>query len=157
MIIQEATRASREGVWVSFTNRAGATITRHQGVFKFLSTRNAASVDVNEGATQAVAANTALGTTLLGLADEDVANNATGLCQVYGYHESVMVYRIVDSVTVTAGDAIGPGAAASVGFSSTGTKTAFGPLISLAGITAAVHSLGTVGNAFADHVFIRCM
>lgn len=163
MILQESTRNEVGRIWEQVYNSDGQTLTTHFPVFKFLSGRNTASVSTNEvgrGANAAGLVGNAMGS-LLGLADENIANGAVGLVQIYGYHESALVMRIASSVTVVPGHAMGPGdlsAANSVGVSSTGLIIAhYGPIVALDTVTATLHSLGTVGENFVNHVFIRCM
>ena len=158
MWMQTAHRTESERVWVNYTNSDGQTITAHYPIFKICATRNTASVSTNEYAQAATAVNVngAEGA-YVGLSYEDVADNDVGVAQIYGYHESVLVYRIVGSVTVIPGHAIGPGnTAASVGVSSTGAVNhPYGPIVALSNIGATLHSLGTVN--YADHVFLRGM
>ena len=163
MWMQTVNRTDTERVWLNITNNSGTTISAHHGVFKYGSNVNAASVSTNEGG----AVNHAVGVvaaegSLIGLAYEDIANGEeSGVVQVYGYHESVLVMRILGSVTVIPGTAIGPGNGAvanSVGFSSTGAKAGLmGPIIALDTITATMHSLGTIGANYANHVLLRCL
>jgi len=161
MFIQQINRTDPERAWIVATNSDGQTITRHFPVFKILSSRNTASVSTNEYASRHAIAGGLLANDqcFVGLADEDIANGSAGLVQIYGYHESVLVMRIASSVTVRPGHAIGPGAmnaANSIGLSSTGTLMGFhGPVVALDTITATLHSLGTVGENFANHVFLR--
>ena len=160
MFSQTVNKSDAERIFINITNGAAETITAHCGVFKLTSTANAASVSTNEYGPidgTGVAAATCEAT-LVGLAYEDVAPGLGGICQIYGYHESVNVMRIVGSVTVTPGHVIGPGVgAASIGMSSTGLVDAYGPIVALAGIGALAHSLGTVTTNFANHVLIRCV
>jgi hypothetical protein len=96
----------------------------------------------------------------IGLSDGNIADGDVGKVQTYGYHESAGIMRIVGSVTVNPGYAMGPGIATadSVGVSSVGALTGFlGPIVALDTVTATLHSLGTVGQNYADHVFLRCM
>ena len=164
MQIQQINRTDPEKAWIVGTNSDGQTITQHHPVFKFLSSRNAASVSTNEYGARHTRVGGLLANDgcLVGLADEDMAAGSTGLIKVYGYHESCLVMRIVGSVTVRPGHAIGPGsmdqATDSAGLSSTGVLMGFlGPVIALDTITATLHSLGTVGANYANHVFIRCV
>ena len=162
MQIQTINRTEPERAWIVATNSDGQTITYHHPVFKILALENVSSVSTNEYASRAsVAGNIdadGVGN-FVGLADEDIPDGDTGLVQVYGYHESCLVMRIVGSVTVSPGHAMGPGdatAADSIGFSSTGTMFfPFGPIVALDTVTATMHSLGTVGTNFCNHVLIR--
>jgi hypothetical protein len=164
MWMQQVNKDDPERVWLNITNRDGQTISAHFPVFKFLSGRNTASVSTNEGASRGATSGgfvaDAAGS-LIGLAYEDIANNARGVVQVYGYHESVLVMRRDTSVTVVPGHSLGPGnmaVAASVGFASTGNVNhPYGPVVALDTVTATMHSLGTIGANYANHVFIRCL
>ena len=158
MWMQTVNKSDTERVWINYTNSDGQTITAHYPIFKICANRNTASVSTNEyaHAVGAVNVNGAEGA-YVGLSYEDVAETDVGVCQIYGYHESVIVYRIVGSVTVIPGNPLGPGIeAASVGVSSTGaTFGLYGPIVALDTVTATMHSLGSVN--YADHVFLRGM
>jgi hypothetical protein len=162
MLIQQVNRSSTERVWVNITNSDGQTLTSHHPVYKFLATENTSSVSTNEGgrsnnATGKIA--NAVGS-FVGIVDGDIADGDVGKVQVYGYHESIGVMRIVGSVTVRPGYAMGPGTANadSVGVSSVGALNGFlGPVVALDTIGATLHSLGTVGQNYGNHVFLRCM
>ena len=165
MGMQQVNKDDPERVWLNITNRDGQTISAHFPVFKFLSLGNTASVSTNEGGSREAIVSGVVADaagSLIGLAYEDIANNARGVVQVYGYHESVLVMRIPTSVTVVPGHSVGPGNMAianSLGMSSTGNDQTFpyGPVVALDTITATMHSLGTVGANYANHVFIRCL
>lgn len=158
MWIQSVNKDDVERVWVNATNTSAATITAHWPAFKFVGGRPAASVAANEVALHdsAYVADGAYGS-FVGLAYEDVPSGSIGVFQVYGYHESIPVMRIVGNVTVIPGQAIGPGVRASVGFSSVGLIDNYGPVVALDTIGATLHSLGTVGQNYANHVFIRAL
>ena len=162
MQIAQINRTDPEAAWIVATNSDGQTIAKNHPVFKILALENTASVSTNEYASRAsVAGNiNADGVgNFVGLADEDIANGDTGLVKVYGYHESCLIMRIVGSVTVVPGHSMGPGdarAANSLGVSSTGTMFfPFGPIVALDTVTATMHSLGTVGANYCNHVLIR--
>lgn len=156
MIMQTVNRSDAEKVWVNVTNVDGQTVTTHYPVFLMTNSKNTSSVGTNEAAQAANAATAGEGS-FIGLANEDIANNDVGEVQVYGYHESALIYRIVGSVTVIPGHPLGPGnAAASVGLSSTGaTQGLLGPVVALDTVTATLHSLGTIN--YANHVFLRAL
>lgn len=163
MWIQQVNHTDTERVWVNVTNGEASTLTTHWPVFKFLSCANVASVSTNEagfggGTGTAVEAATGVGS-LIGLAYEDIPAGQDGVVQIYGYHESFLVMRIVGSVTVIPGNPVGPGdGSASLGLSSTGAVTGLlGPIVALDTVTATLHSLGTVGQNYANHCFLRCM
>ena len=151
--------------WINVTNGAACTITTHWATHKIGTSANVASVSTNEaGINTAATGGVALEAdggegSFLGLAFEDIAPGARGAVQVYGYHESFLVMRIVGSVTVIPGCPVGPGAgAASVGMSSTGALMGMmGPVIALDTVTATLHSLGSTATNWANHCFIRAM
>mgnify|MGYP003110632733 CR=1 FL=1 len=155
MILQTVNRSDAEKVWVNVTNVDGQTITTHYPVFLMASSKNIASVGTNEVASRANSCLTGEGS-FVGLAFEDIPNNDVGQVQIYGYHESALIYRIVGSVEVAPGHPLGPGAAASVGLGSTGaTQGLLGPVVALDTVTATMHSLGTIN--YTNHVFLRAM
>ena len=159
MQIQEVNRSDAERVWVSATNVEGATMTAHYSAFLMTMQKNTASVGTNEVTLRGNAStdDKSVGS-FIGLANEDIPNNDVGQVQVYGYHESANILRIVGSVTVRAGDPLGPGANGSTGLSSVGaTQGYLGPVVALDTVTATLHSLGTPATNYADHVFIRGM
>ena len=163
MWMQTINKNDTERVWINVTNSEAMTITAHWPTFLFLSCANASSTGTNEagigcGTGVAVEAATGIGS-FIGLAYEDIPPNKVEIVQCYGYHESALIMRIVGSVTVIPGNAMGPGSgAASVGLSSTGAlQGLLGPVVALDTVTATLHSLGTVGANYADHVFLRCM
>jgi hypothetical protein len=158
MWMQVVNKDEMDRVWLNMTNTDGQTISAHYPVFKYVTSAIVASVNVNEcgQAPRAAEANTGEGS-FIGLAYEDIPNGSSGIVQVYGYHESALIYRIVGSVTVIPGGPLGPGnAAASVGLSSTGAvQGLLGPVVALDTVTATLHSLGTVN--YTNHVFIRAL
>jgi hypothetical protein len=155
MQIQTVNRSDAEKVWVNVTNVDGATLTMHYPAFLFTTNKNAASIGTNEAAGRTNASLDGAGS-FVGLCNEDIPNNDVGEVQVYGYHESALLYRIVGSVTVIPGHALGPGANGSVGLGSTGAvQGLFGPVVALDTVTATLHSLGTIN--YADHVFLRAL
>jgi hypothetical protein len=163
MQIQSVNRTDVERAYVNITNSDGQTLTSHYPVFKFGMSANTASVATNEGGR---ANNTGgehadqLGA-FIGLADGDIADGAVGRVAVYGYHESALVMRAPTSVTTRPGVGMGPGSAAaanSVGVASTGAlQGLLGPVVALDTVTATLHSLGTVGQNYTDHVMLRCL
>ena len=164
MFMQTVNQTDTERVWINVTNGQAASLTVHYAVHKMSTHVNAASVSTNEygtagGGTGVSGALLAVREpTMVWLAYEDLAAGATWVIQVYGYHESGLVMRIVGSVTVICGGAVGPGdASASVGMSSTGAHDIFGPVIALDTVTATLHSLGTVGANWANHCLLRCL
>lgn len=159
MMMQAVNRSDVEVVYVNISNSDGQTITAHHPVFKFLANKNASSVSTNEGgrATNASAVALAVGS-FVGLADQDIANGSVGRVQVYGYHASALILQIAASVTTIPGHPMGPTGATSNGVASTGTVQGYyGPVVALDTVTATLHSLGTEGTTYTNHVFLRCM
>ena len=155
MILQTVNRSDAEKVWVNVTNVDGQTITTHYPVFLMTNNKNTSSVGTNEVAQRANSCLAGEGS-FVGLAFEDIPDNDVGQVQIYGYHESALIYRIVGSVTVVPGHPLGPGANASVGLSSTGaTQGLLGPVVALDTVAATLHSLGTIN--YANHVFLRAL
>ena len=165
MFMTTVNKDETERVWINITNRDGQTISAHFPVFKLTGLGGvAASIPVNEGGSReaivsGVEVHAAGG--FIGLAFEDIANNGRGVVQAYGYHESCLIMRVPTSVTVVPGHPIGPGnmtVANSLGLSSTGIiDFPYGPIVALDTVTATMHSLGTVGANFCNHVLIKCM
>ena len=133
MRIQKLNYNDPETVDVVFTNASGATITLGNAVGL---TTLAASVDGNL-AVAATAANPFIGISL-----SDVPNNAVGMARAYGFVNSVFLFAVGSSVTVNAGDVVGPGAAASLGVNSTGVRTVLGPVVAATAAGAALCSPG---------------
>ena len=156
MQIQQVNRSDAERVWVNITNVDGKTITTHYPVYLMTNNKNSSSVGTNEAAQESNSCLNGEGS-FIGLANEDIPNNDVGEVQVYGYHESALIYRIVGSVTVIPGHPLGPGnQGASVGLSSLGaTQGLLGPVVALDTVTATMHSLGSIN--YVDHVFLRAV
>jgi len=164
MQIQEVTGTDPDRIYQSITNTDASTITAHWPVFRWATAATAAaSVLANEGGARGntIGENAGSEGLFLGLAAEDIASGAKGRVQVFGYHESALIMRIVGSVTCIPGAPMGPGsngAANSMGVTSTGALCGMmGPVVALDTVTATLHSLGTVGANFADYVFIRAL
>jgi hypothetical protein len=160
MIIQEATTESREAVWISVVNRAGSTLQRYQDVYKFTALGNAASIGTNEAATQAVAG---APTGFLGLADEDIPDNESGLVLCYGYSPHFIAGLAIagSSLTIPPGTPLGPhGTAASVGLCSAGyghtLEDLIGPVVALETVGLFSLSLGTATH-MGGGCFVRAM
>jgi hypothetical protein len=154
MILQTVNRSDAEKVWVNITNVDGATLTTHYPVHLMATDKNVTSVGTNEAAGRT---NACLNPgSFIGLCNEDIPNNDVGEVQVHGYHESALIFRVVGSVTVACGAALGPGANASVGLAGTGdTLGTQGPVVALDTVTATLFSLGTIN--YTDHVFLRAL
>jgi len=170
MWMQTVNRSDTERAWVAVTNHTGHTLTTHWPIYKYNTAKNASSVGTNEGGLIAdcVGAKTAPGA-MIGLSFEDIPNGAeTGIVQVYGYHESVLVCKLDTNTTVRPGVGLvgfasvaADAAAAKSGLTSIGNITAndgygFGVVTALDTIGLAHHN-ATQGAAasYGDHVFIR--
>tara|TARA_R110000744_G_scaffold86986_6_gene170018 strand:+ start:1862 stop:2329 length:468 start_codon:yes stop_codon:yes gene_type:complete len=155
MILQTVNRSDAEKVWVNITNVDGQTLTTHYPAHLFATDKNATSIGGNEAASRTRATLSEPGS-FIGLCNEDIPNNDVGEVQIYGYHESALIWRIVGSVTVRPGAPLGPGANGSIGLNSVGAvQGKLGPVVALDTVTATLISLGTVN--YTDHVFIRAM
>ena len=157
MIIQQINRDDPDKVWVTVINRQGATLTTHWPVSKFGGTGNSVSVATAEVALPNRAVDTVgVQGTFVGLMDEDLANDNTGLAQAYGYHASVLCGALnAVSMTLAPGTAMSPLNNATVGFTSLGADN-FGPVVCL-NTLALEFTLNIAGSAasYGDHVFIR--
>ena len=129
-----------ETIDLGFTNAQGATITLG---FPVAITTTAASVD-GKLAVLPAASNL---TTFYGIALRSVPNNSYGLARSYGFIGSVAIFAAGTSVTINASDPMGPGPA-SLGVSSLGLKTAFGPVLAMEAIGAAINSPGGYARGF---------
>ena len=170
MWLQMVNQTDVERVWVSFTNSDGLTITAHYPVVKIL--KNTASISTNEAATKVATFGYAGlgGGLLIGLAYDDVANGAIGVCQIYGYHESALIAPLRGDPTNHQAVTIRPGVGmtydlTTVGLNSVGAD-ATGPVVAMDTIGGGGTSgnakllsanLSTAGQSFADHVFIRAL
>lgn len=130
----------REVVDLVVHNVAGATIGKGEPA---CFTTTAASL----GANQVVSPAAGVVKLFAGVALKDIPDNKVGVVRAYGQVDSVKIYAHGTSVTTGAGVAIGPGGA-SAGFSSTGLVNAFGPVVALAAIGAAVNSPGGYAKGF---------
>jgi hypothetical protein len=167
MFMQTVNRTDTERVWVTVTNNSGHTLTTHFPVFKYSAAKNASSVSTNEAGlvSDTVAAGEQPGA-CIGLAYEDIPNGEeTGIVQVYGYHESVLVAAIGTATIVKAGTGLtgyapaGGGNVASVGLTSVNLATGSPAVaVNLTEITAANHQAAQGAAAsYSDHVFLRAM
>jgi len=146
MQLQTVNRTDAEKIFGSFTNVAGATITTGQAVCM---TNLVASLDGN----QAVQPATGVLHLFMGLTVADVADNAVGRYQCYGYNGSVFYFSEATSVSLAVGQHVfGPGNA-SLGVGATGLSTyPAGCVMMLASIGAVVRS----GTGYTQG-FIRAM
>lgn len=113
-----------EAGYGAFTNLSGQTITKGHGGH-ILTTANS---NTGYGVTNVTVEEIRL---FAGIANADVADTAVGRFIVYGYAASVQTFALGSSITINPGDPLGPGAAASLGVSSAGLVTAFGPVLCL--------------------------
>ena len=135
MNLQAVNRDSAEKMYGNFTNAQGATFTTGYAV---CFTTTAASNTTNK----AVLPATSNIRTFAGVSLSDVANNAVGRYQSYGYNGSVFYFAEATSVSVTTADhAAGP-AASSLGVGYTGLTYVFGPVIIMQSLGAIVRSAG---------------
>lgn len=167
MFMQTVNRTDTERVWVTVTNNSGHTLTTHFPVFKYTTPKQSASVSTNEaGLISDTLVNGTEGGACIGLAFEDIPNGEeTGVVQVYGYHESVLVAAIGTATIVKAGTGLtgyapaGGGNVASVGLTSVNLATGSPAVaVNLTEITAANHQAAQGAAAsYSDHVFLRAM
>ena len=111
-----------EQAFATFHNMSGQTITRGNGGH-VLTTANS---NTGWGVGNVTAEEIRL---FIGIANADVPDNRPGRFITYGYAESVQTYGLGTSITINPGDPLGPGAAASLGVSSAGLVTAYGPVL----------------------------
>lgn len=158
MIIQHGTRETAERVWVAVYNSEGATMTGNWPAMRILSTGNASSVgSAVEAALPTTARGTGAAGGVIGVVDDDIANEDVGLVQVYGYRASFKVADLNSTLkTVDPGTPIGQVSGATVGFSSAPVDEAIA--IALDTITGAQHS-GALGGdvVYGNHIFIRAL
>jgi hypothetical protein len=139
MRIQKLNRDDAEVVDVAFTNVRGATLTLGHavgvcGLAASLSGNNAVSpTEANP---------------FQGISLSDVPVNGVGMARAYGVVSSVFVFAVGSSVTVNAGDVMGPGAAASLGVNSTGVRTVLAPVYAATAAGAAICSPGGYVKGF---------
>jgi|10_taG_2_1085330.scaffolds.fasta_scaffold76888_2 hypothetical protein len=153
MQLQTVNRSDAEKVFVNVTNVGGQTATNNQPVFAFTAAQNLASVGSNNNVTSIKRTVTSAGS-FIGLADEDIVNNAVGRVQVYGYKASCQVAGRGSAGVEHAGTCWGPPAdIASLGLTSFGYGGIHGPVVVLDTVVAATMQLNGTGHA--NHVFIR--
>lgn len=112
MQIQQVNRVDAEKVFILVKNvDGGGSITTGMGAQL---TQLAASFD----GISAVRSAAALYNGFMGVATQDIAINAFGLVQNWGYCASVQISGVGSSITVTSGNYLKPGAAAGTFFSS---------------------------------------
>ena len=81
-----------------------------------------------------------------GVSLTDLPNNAIGTVRAFGFVNSVFVYAHGTSVTIAIGEPMAP-AAGSLGHSSTGLVYAYGPLVNMVAVGAAIASPGGYTSA----------
>jgi hypothetical protein len=141
MNIQQLNSTDAEKIFASFTNNQGATITTGYAV---AFTNDTASNDGNKAViVQAVSSRT-----FAGICESDVANNAVGRYQCYGYHGSIYFFAQATSVSLTADHACGPGTTNSLGVAPTGVTHGIGPVVLMQSVGAVVRSAGGYVEGF---------
>lgn len=133
------TGVQSEFVDVIFKNVQGATITTGYGV-AFTTTSGSAD---GIGAVLPATSNLR---SYVGVALRDVPNNNVDVARAYGFINSVFVYAHGTSVTIAIGEPLAP-AAGSLGHSSTGLVYAYGPLVNMVAVGAAIASPGGYTSA----------
>ena len=140
MLFKRISRASPEVVFMVAKNVSGSTITAgYSCVFDVGSSVD--GVRVTQASTDDLSA-------YAGVADSDIANDAFGLLQVYGYRASVRIYTSAgDSVT---GDMFGPTADqwGVLPGTTDGTKKTFGFICEAITNSAASSQFSTTAKAF---------
>ena len=153
MQLKSVNRSEAEKVFVNVTNVGGQTCTNNQPVFAFTAAQNLASVGNNNNVTSIKRTITSAGS-FIGLADEDIVNNAVGRVQVYGYKASCQVAGRQSAGVEHCGTTWGPPVTiASLGLTSVGYGDTNGPVVVLDTVVAATMQLNGTGHA--NHVFIR--
>ena len=143
MNLQTLNATDAEKIFGNFTNAAGATITTGMAVAL---TVTLASMDGNKATLPAAALNNRI---FLGVAASDVADNAVGLYQCYGYCGSIFYMAEATSVSViTANHAAGPGVADSLGVGYLGITYVLGPVIIMESLSGLVRSAGGYVRGF---------
>ena len=145
MLFKRISRASAETVFVVVKNVSGGTLTANYSCCWDVSAADGVRVTQPAVLTQVCYA---------GVADADIANNAYGLIQVYGYRSNA--YITYSSVSIVAGDALGTGVAISWGLERLGDG-ATGDAGSFAFAAAAVASSSAVAVYTNSAVFLRAM
>jgi len=163
MWMQTVNRTDTERVWVTVQNTSGHTLTQHYPVFKYDSAANTASVSTNEAGLVSDGCGVAsIEGNLIGLAFEDIPDGSeTGVVQVYGYHESVLLYASL----MAAGAKVNPGTPlmtmrgniASVGMTSVGLCAAANRIVGNQITALDTLTFTATPPAYGNHVFIRAM
>ena len=141
MNLQTLNATDAEKIFGNFTNAYGQTITIGNAVHF---TTAVGSVNGN----LAVGTRDVSVRTFAGIAISDVADNAGGLYQCYGYNGSVYYLAEQSSLSLTADHALGPGDTASIGVGVTGVTFALGPVILCVSLGAVIRSAGGYVTGF---------
>ena len=142
MFTQTVNFTDAEKVFGSYTNGQGATITLG---YALAFTTLAASVNGNLAVIPAAGSVN----TFAGISYEDVADNAVGTYQAYGYVDSVFYFAEATSVSLAVGGlAAGPGVANSNGVGVTGMSFVLGPVIIVESVGAVIRSAGGYVKGF---------
>lgn len=123
MLLQQLNRSDAEKVFIMVQNASGSTTT--QGALACFDARTTSSL--GNAVMQPITSNLAA---FVGVFDSDLAADAFGLAQVYGYRASIVVHVGAASVSA-AGLSIGPITACWSGQSNATFKTANGPIVVL--------------------------
>ena len=141
MEFQALIRSDAEIGYSTYTNISGSTITKGTG--GYLSTNTASNTGYG-------VVNTTTGAQALfvGVAEKNIANTVAGRFISWGYAASVEIFGLGTSITVGAGNPIGPGLTASLGgFNSAGLTYAYGPIVAIEAV-ANTCSAGTWVKGF---------
>lgn len=141
MQLQAVNRTDAEKIFGNFTNSEGATMTTGYAVCM---TTVVASVDGNKAALPG----TGNVRTFVGITDTDVADDAVGRFQSYGYNGSVYFYASANSLSIVTTDHCAGPAANSLGVGYTGVTTVLHPIVILESVGAIVHSAGGYVQGF---------
>jgi hypothetical protein len=145
MLFKRVSRTNAETVFVVCKNVSGGTLTANYACVWDTSTADGVRVTQNAASTL---------TLFAGVADADIANNAYGLIQVYGYRSNAYVQY--SSVSIVIGDALGCGVAAGWGLERKANGST-GSVLAYAAAMAAVSSSTAVAHYTNTAVFIRAL
>ena len=139
MLFKRATRTSAETGFAVVQNVSGSTATSGYGVVWDVGA-NADGVRVTQASATDLSA-------FAGIVDSDIADNAYGLVQVYGYRSSISIYSSTGASV--AGDCFGPAAGQwGVTPATTGTTTQGFGFICAAVAGSASSQYNTTADAF---------
>ena len=100
MLFKRISRSTAETVFIVVQNVSGSTVTAGYSVVFDVST-SVNGVRVTQGSAADLGA-------YAGVADADIADDAYGLVQVYGYRSAVYCLTVADSSTYSAGTGLDP-------------------------------------------------